>query len=101
MDLTIRFIGIILLWKLNVSNGQAGSVNVYVPDGRANTSVCGTVVKEHDAFIRVSGVSIGPNDIHNWPWVRCDEGADCKLFPLNNGDDIRITGTADGTNVTL
>jgi hypothetical protein len=101
MDLIINFIGIILLYHTVNGSGVTTSITAYVPDGRSDPVACASFIPEHFAFIRVT-TPIDESKI-DWPYVACDQGADCKLFPLDK-DEITIAdvvGGADGVDLTV
>jgi hypothetical protein len=97
MELTLRFIGIILMFQLETANKQ--TYEVYLPDGRSEPVACAEFIPEHFAFIRV--MTPIDEDKINWPWVPCaDGGGDCKLFPLDN-EEIRISDITGGDDVDV
>jgi|GEM_PF-5051001 len=91
MDLIINFIGIILLFQ-TVSGGKT-TYTIYLPDGRNDPAACASFIPEHYGFIRVT-TPIDESKI-NWPYIPCNQGADCKLFPLDK-DEIKMTGINPG-----
>jgi hypothetical protein len=84
----LNFIGIILLY--HSTNGSGKDIyTMYLPDGRNDPAQCMTFVPEHYAFIRITN-PIDEAKI-NWPYIPCEQGPDCKLFPLDK-DEIKMTG---------
>lgn len=96
MDLIINFIGIILLFKTTTNN--ITTYTIYLPDGRNDPAACAKFIPEHYGFIRVT-TPLDESKI-NWPYIACDQGPDCKLFPLDK-DTIKMTGTDPGTGVDV
>lgn len=97
MELTLRFIGIILMFQIENSGKQ--TYEVYLPDGRSDPVTCSEFIPEHFAFVRVT-TPIDESKI-NWPWVPCaDGGGDCKLFPLDK-EEIKISDVTGGNDVEV
>jgi len=97
MDLVINFIGIILLYQTVIAPPY--SYTIYLPDGRSHPAACGTPIPEHYAFIRVMGRNVSAI---KWPYIPCPSaGTECKLFPLNGGDAITMTGLPGAGGVDI
>lgn len=101
MTFILRLIGIITvacIGRNDPCNTAPYGLGVYVADGRSSRTPCKTneVTPPHGAYIRVRSTVSG-----HWPGrLPCHDGTPCWLYPLSEGDVIRIPGVIDGNGMS-